>query len=186
MQEVVGSIPIGSTITAFLGVDLLLFSGNPAIPAENPLVSIPSLANTHSMNLADAKAAVVLALGRMNSAYNKVLFDEWVLVKVTKEEGMILSYEGPRRDGYQARFKTDVAPLQAEMHGRNMAVGDFEFTHHGPGTFFDAGIRLGPGSYLFCNNTSRSMLELRQDPLWLAAQKPFLDLAAKFREDPLV
>jgi len=166
--------------------DLLLFSENLALPAENPLVSIPGLANTHSMNLADAKAAVVLALGRMNSAYNKVLFDEWVLVKVTKEEGMILFYEGPRRDGYQARFKTDVAPLQAEMHGRNMAVGDFEFTHHGPGTFFDAGIRLGPGSYLFCNNTSRSMLEVRQDPLWLAAQKPFLDLAAKFREDPLV
>ena len=29
------------------------------------------------------------------------------------------------------------------------------------------------------------MTELRQDPLWLAAQKPFLDLATKFREDPV-
>jgi hypothetical protein len=129
---------------------------------------------------------VVLALGRMNSAYNKILFDEWVLVKVTKEEGLILSYQGPRQESYQKRFKTDVAPLQAEMHGRNMTVGDFEFTPDGQGTFFDAGIRLGPGSYLFCNNTVRSMVELRKDPLWLAAQKPFLDLAAKFREDPLV
>jgi hypothetical protein len=137
------------------------------------------------MNLADAKAAVILALGRMNSAYNKVLFDEWVLVKVTKEEGLILSYEGPRRESYQKRFKTDVAPLQADMHGRNMAVGDFEFAHDAHGTFFDAGIRLGRGSYLFCNNTTRSMAEIRQDPLWLAAQKPFLDLAAKFREDPV-
>jgi hypothetical protein len=137
------------------------------------------------MNLVDAKAAVALALGRMNSAYNKVLFDEWILVKVTKEQGMILSYEGPRKESYQKRFKTDVAPLQAEMHGRSMAVGDFEFTSDAQGTFFDAGIRLGAGSYLLCNNTTKSMVELRQDPLWLAAQKPFLELAAKFREDPV-
>lgn len=137
------------------------------------------------MNLPDAKAAVTLAIGRMNSAYNKVLFDEWVLVKVTKETGLILSYEGPRQEGYQKRFKTDIAPLQAEMHGRNMAVGDFEFAPDAHGTFFDAGIRLGPGAYLFCNNTTKSMIELRKDPLWLAAQKPFLDLAAKFRDDPV-
>jgi len=137
------------------------------------------------MNLADAKSTVVTALGLMNFAYNKVLFDEWVLVKVSKEDGAILSYEGPRQEGYQKRFKTDVAPLRVEMDSRKMAVGDFEFTAHGPGTYFDAGIRLGPAAYLFCNNTAKSMAELRQDPLWLAAQKPFVDLANKFRADPL-
>jgi hypothetical protein len=137
------------------------------------------------MNLADAKSSVVFALGLMNAAYNKVLFDEWILVKVSKEEGAILSYEGPRQEGYQRRFKTDVAPLRVEMDGRKMAVGDFEFAPHAHGTFFDAGIRLGPGAYLFCNNTGKSMTELRQDPLWLAAQKPFVDLANKFRADPL-
>ena len=137
------------------------------------------------MNLADAKSTVVSALGLMNSAYNKVLFDEWILVKVSKEDGAILSYEGPRQEGYQKRFKTDVAPLRAEMDGRMMAVGDFEFAPHAHGTYFDAGIRLGPAAYLFCNNTAKSMVELRQDPLWLAAQKPFVDLANKFRADPL-
>lgn len=137
------------------------------------------------MNLADARSAVVFAIGRMNSAYNKVLFDEWILVKVAKEEGAILSYEGPRRDSYQRRFKTDIAPLQVEMQGRNMAVGDFEFAPHGHGSFFDAGLRLGPAAYLFCNNTRQSMTEIRQDPLWLTAQKPFLELATQFRSDPL-
>lgn len=165
--------------------DLLLFSENPAAPLKNPLVTTAALADTRTMNLPDAKAVVALAVGRMNSTYNKVLFDEWVLVKVTKEAGLILSYEGPRQESYQRRFKTDVAPLQAEMHGRNMAIGDFEFAPDAHGTFFDAGIRLGPGAYLFCNNTTKSMIELRKDPLWLAAQKPFLDLAAKFRDDPV-
>ena len=137
------------------------------------------------MNLPDAKSAVVFALGRMNAAYNKILFDEWILVKVTKESGAILSYEGPRLEGYQKRFKTDIAPLTVEMQGRNMAVGDFEFAPNAHGTFFDAGMRLGPAAYLFCNNTTKSMTELRQDPMWLVAQKPFLELATKFRDDPV-
>jgi hypothetical protein len=29
------------------------------------------------------------------------------------------------------------------------------------------------------------MSDIRRDPLWLTAQKPFLDLSDKFRDDPL-
>jgi hypothetical protein len=29
------------------------------------------------------------------------------------------------------------------------------------------------------------MTQLRQDPLWLEAQKSFVDLAQEFRDDPL-
>ncbi len=52
-----------------------------------------------------------------------------------------------------------------------MAVGDFAFAQDAKGTGFDACIRLGPTSYLFCNNTSKSMEEIRKSPLWLAAQE---------------
>lgn len=138
------------------------------------------------MNLADARSAVILALGRMNALYQKPLFDEWVLVKLAREEGAILAYGGPRADFYQRRFKTDIAPLQVEIEGRKMAVGDFEFAPNAHGAHFDACIRLGPAAYLFCNHTTKSMTDIRQDPLWLAAQKPFVDLAAEFRTDPLV
>jgi hypothetical protein len=137
------------------------------------------------MNLADARSAVIHAIGRMNSAYNKILFDEWVLVKVSKDQGMILAYDGPRTESYQKRFKSDVAPLQVEMVGRKMNVGDFEFVQSGHGTFFDACMRLGPAAYLFCNNTKMTMTEIRQDPLWLTAQAPFVDLASQFRADPV-
>ncbi len=138
-----------------------------------------------AMNLADARSAVILAIGRMNAAYNQILFDEWILAKVTKEQGMILAYDGPRTESYQRRFKADVAPLHVEMVGRKMNVGDFEFVQHGHGTYYDACMRLGPAAYLFCNNTKLTMSEIRQDPAWLSAQVPFVELAALFRADPV-
>jgi len=137
------------------------------------------------MNLADARSAILLALGRMNALYQKPLFNEWILVKLARTEGAILAYEGPRAESYQRRFKTDIAPLQVEIEGRKMAVGDFEFAPHAHGAHFDACIRLGSAAYLFCNHTTKSMTDIRQDPLWLEAQKAFVALATEFREDPL-
>jgi hypothetical protein len=137
------------------------------------------------MNLADARSAIILALGRMNTLYRQPLFDEWVLVKLARESGAILAYEGPRKETYQRRFKTDIAPLQVEIEGRKMAVGDFEFAPNAHGAHFDACLRLGPAAYLFCNHTTKSMTDIRKDPHWLAAQKPFVELATQFREDPL-
>lgn len=137
------------------------------------------------MNLPDARTAIILAFGQMNSLYQKPLFDEWVLVKLARTEGAILAYEGPRAESYQRRFKTDIAPLQVEIEGRKMAVGDFAFAPNGYGALYDAFIRLGPAAYLFCNNVAKSMTEIREDPLWLKAQEPFVALATSFREDPL-
>lgn len=137
------------------------------------------------MNLTDARTAIILALGRMKALYIQPVFDEWVLVKLATESGAVLAYDGPRADTYQARFKSDIAPLQAEMEARQMAVGDFEFVPGAHGTHFDACLRLGPAAYLFCNHTTKSMVDIRQDRLWLEAQKPFAELAAKFRSDPL-
>ena len=137
------------------------------------------------MNLADARSAIIIDLGRMNVQYNKSVFDEWVLVKLATDQGAILAYDGPRADSYQRRFKEDIVMLRTEMEARHLSVGDFEFVNEAKGTQFDACIRLGQASYLFCNNTTKSMAEIRQDPLWLAAQKPFVDLGAKFRASPL-
>jgi hypothetical protein len=137
------------------------------------------------MNLADARSIIITALGRMNAIYQNPVFDEWVLVKLASEQGAILSYQGPRAETYQRKFKEDIGPLRAELDQRQMSVGDFAFVHDGHGTRFDACLRLGQAGYLFCNNVAKSMAEIRQDPLWLQAQKPFVDLSAKFRSDPL-
>lgn len=138
------------------------------------------------MNLPDARTAINQTLSRMNALYNKPVFDEWVLVVLAREQGAILSsYDGPRAEFYQRKFKEDVQPLRAELEQHKLAVGDFVFVPDALGTRFDACIRLGPSSYLFCNNIAKSMVEIRQDPLWLEAQKPFVSLSSKFRDDPL-
>jgi hypothetical protein len=137
------------------------------------------------MNLADARSTITLALGRMNALYQKPVFDEWMLVKLSSDQSVILGYDGPRAESYQRKFREDIVPLRAELDECDLAVGDFAFAPDAAGTAFDACIRLGPASYLFCNNTAKAMADIRQNPLWLAAQKPFVDLSGKFRVDPL-
>ncbi len=137
------------------------------------------------MNLDEARTAVIQDLGRMNALYQQPVFDEWVLAKLTREQGAVLYYHGPRAESYKARFIADSAPLGAELGQSQLHPGDFVFAPEARGTHFDACIRLGPTSYLFCNHTTRSMAEIRQSPLWLEAQKPFVELAAKFQTDPL-
>lgn len=138
------------------------------------------------MNLPDAHVTVLQTLARMKALYGQPVFNEWVLVKIARDAGAVLAYDGPRADLYQAKFKKDIAPLQTEMDARKMAIGDFEFVSNAPGTHFDACIRLGPAAYLFCNHTTKSMADIRRDPKWLTAQEPFVELSAKFRADPLV
>ena len=137
------------------------------------------------MNLDAARSAIIPALGRMNTLYNKPVFDEWILAKLAAEQGAILAYSGPRAESYQRKFKDDLVPLRAELEQRHLAVGDFAFAQDAGGTRFDACLRLGPASYLFCNNTGKSMAEIRQDPLWREAQAPFVLLSELFRIDPL-
>jgi hypothetical protein len=137
------------------------------------------------MKLADARNAITSALGRMTALYSNPVFNEWILVKLSSEHNAILGYEGPRSQSYQKKFREDVVPLRAELDQWPMAVGDFAFAPEATGTHFDACVRLGPGSYLFCNNTEKSMEDIRKNPLWIDAQKPFAELSEKFRDDPL-
>lgn len=138
------------------------------------------------MNLADARKSITLALERMTALYSAPVFDEWVLAKFSGEQNTVLGYEGPRSDSFQKKFREDVVPLRAEIETWPMTVGDFAFAPEAIGTRFDACIRVGPKSYLFCNNIAKSMEDIRKNPLWLSAQKPFAELSEKFRADPLL
>ncbi len=137
------------------------------------------------MNLADARLAVQAAVARMNALYHQTLFDEWVLVSINPERGTILAYSGPRAEIYKRTFAIDLQPLRAELDGRKLAVGDFAFAAGAAGTQHDACLRLGAAGYLFCNNTAKTMDEIRTSPFWRDAQKPFVELSEKFRADPL-
>ncbi len=137
------------------------------------------------MNLEAAKSHITAAFARMTALYGKAVFDEWTIVSLQADQGAVLSYTGPRGESFRRQFAADVVPLRTEMEGRRMALGDFEFTTEGAGTRFDACVRIGEASYLLCNHTGKSMVEIRGDPRWLHAQKAFVHLSERFRGDPL-
>ena len=138
------------------------------------------------MNLETARQAIRNCRERMDAAYQKPVFDEWVVISLAGGKANVLSYEGPRVDSFRDDLHRDSAPMVREMEGRQYEIGDFEFVQEARGSRFDACIRLGEDTYLLCNNTYGSLSDIRQDPRWLKAQGPFVNLTEKFRADPLV
>lgn len=137
------------------------------------------------MKLAAALKHLKTCREKMDALYQKPVFDEWVVLRFGGGTAEIVSYQGPRGETFADQLHRDSAPLFAEMSGKQYGVGDFEFVDQASGSRFDACIRLGDTTYLFCNNTYGSMADLRQDARWREAQKPFVNLTEKFRVDPL-
>ena len=137
------------------------------------------------MNLSAARQHIAAAMERMRVLYTKPVFDEWVILTPAARHGGVLAYAGPRLEQFRQKLPAEVEPLLAQLAGRNLGIGDFEFTSAGDGSRHDALIRLGASSYLGCNNLASSMAEIRQEARWLKAQAAFVDLSERFRSDPL-
>jgi hypothetical protein len=138
------------------------------------------------MNLSEARSLIQAALERMRVAYGAVVFDEWALVGTAAKHGGVLAYTGPRIESFRQRFAADVDLLRGAAAGQPLAVGDFHFALEAEGSRHDALLRVGAGSFLVCNHIQKTMLEIRAEPTWLRAQTAFVELAEKFRTDPLV
>ncbi|MEO7411936.1 MAG: hypothetical protein ABIZ81_01145 [Opitutaceae bacterium] len=137
------------------------------------------------MDLENARQSIESALLRMRALYLKPVFDEWMILDPAAKHGGVLAYVGPRVESFRPNLSTDVAPLRAMMEGRELNPGDFEFAQDAAGPRHDAIVKIGPKSFLVCNNTAKTMAELRADPQWLKAQAAFFELTEKFRADPL-
>ncbi|MCX6926827.1 MAG: hypothetical protein NT154_27025 [Verrucomicrobia bacterium] len=122
---------------------------------------------------------------QMNARYKKTVFDEWAVIWLGDHKGRVLAYIGPRKEGFQKNFLTDVGGLREGLLNTEYNVGDFEFARQGVGSAFESFMMLGKGIYLICNNTVQSMDAIAKDPRWLAAQVPFVELSDKFRADPV-
>jgi hypothetical protein len=137
------------------------------------------------MNLADARPLIAQAFARMAAAYGQPVFNEWVLVSMRADRGAIMAYDGPRAEKYKQQFTLDLSSMLKELAGQKLGVGDFAFASDAAGTHYDACLRLGESSYLFANHITRTMTEIRDNPLWLNAQKAWVELSQKFAGDPL-
>jgi hypothetical protein len=138
------------------------------------------------MTLDQANKQIATCADQMNARYKKTVFDEWAIIALEEHKGHLLSYIGPRKAGFQKNFLTDAGSLRTGMLNQKFETGDFEFARHGVGTGFESFMVLGKGIFLICNNTVQSMDGITQDPHWLSAQEPFVDLSEKFRANPLV
>ncbi len=138
------------------------------------------------MTLDQATELIRSCVDQMNARYQRVVFDEWAIISLAGRKGRVLAYTGPRREGFQKNFRSDVAALREGLLNDKYNAGDFEFARHGVGPAFESFMVLGQGLYLICNNTVQSMDSITQDPHWLGAQVPFVELSDKFRGDPLV
>jgi hypothetical protein len=138
------------------------------------------------MTLEEAIRAVRAHVDRINELYRKPVFDEWAIVAILGDKGRVLHYEGPRKEAFRASFSEDARLMASELRSPEQHLGDFNFSRHGTGTRFDAYLVVGDGLFLLCNNTASSMSVISQDPLWLSAQVPFVELSDRFRSDPLV
>src|SRR4051812_28378261 len=94
---------------------------------------------------------------QMNARYKKVVFDELAIVSLEDTKGLLLSYVGPRKEGFQENFLNDAGGLRAGLMAKEHNVGDFDFERHGVGSAFEAFMVIGKGIYLICNNTAQTM-----------------------------
>ena len=139
------------------------------------------------MNLTEAQQQIVDCAEQMRARYNnKMVFDEWAIVELGRNRGRILAYIGPRKEGFKKNFASDATALRTGLIEGGHDVGDFEFSRHGVGTGFESYMVLGKDMYLICNNTVQSMDAIAQDPTWLNAQVPFVELSERFRQSPLL
>jgi len=138
------------------------------------------------MNLDQANKLIHTCALQMNARYRKVVFDEWAILSFGKKGHRVLSYTGPRKEGFQSNFRKDLAALRRGILSQGSGAGDFDFARHEVGTGFEGWMVLGPGLFLICNNTVDSMDAIARDTRWLAAQVPFVEMSDAFRGDPLV
>lgn len=139
------------------------------------------------MTLEQAWKSILNCAQQMNDRYREVVFDELAIVSIGDNQARTMSYQGPRREAFTESFPQDSAPLRKTVRqgGQVYDAGDFEFSHEGAGTGFEAFMMLGKGLCLICNNTGKSMDGISKNPRWLEAQVPFAELSDRFRSDPL-
>ena len=140
-----------------------------------------------TMKLDDAIAQIEKSFAKMNRLYGRTVFDEVAVVGLSGGSLALAYYQGPREANFMQSFADDSQALRKELMAQQTGNGgEFSFTRDGDGAATDAYICLGPDVYLFCNQTTKSMKEITDDPCWLDAQGQFLNLSQYFAVDPLV
>ncbi|MGH7972603.1 MAG: hypothetical protein ACREIC_28150, partial [Limisphaerales bacterium] len=137
------------------------------------------------MKIDQAKDQIRWCAEQMNHRFKGVVFDEWAVVAILEGKLRVLEYSGPRPQEFRRNFLRDAGGLRAGLIAGKHPPGYFEFAHTGAGTGFESFMTVGNDTYLIWNNTAKSMDNIAEDPWWLAAQVPFVELVDRFCSDPV-
>ena len=69
------------------------------------------------MTLEQANKLVKLSAERMNARYKNVVFDEWAIIALARAKWRLLSYSGPRQEGFQKNFLADAGSGFRDLFG---------------------------------------------------------------------
>jgi len=137
------------------------------------------------MKLDQANKLIQLCAEQMNARYRKVVFDEWAVISLTDNKGRLLSTWVPGRPGSRKTFSPTRANCGARcsLSSLTRGISSLPATEWGPGLN-----RSWPWGGIIPDLQQYRPIHGRyhQDPLWLSAQVPFVDLSERFRNDPLV
>jgi hypothetical protein len=137
------------------------------------------------MQLEEAIQLIRHCAEQMNVRYQRTVFDEWAIVSLADGRARVIHYMGPRAAEFEQHFNRDAGALREGLQSQRYDAGDFEFARQAAGTNFESFMVMGKGHYLICNNTWATMDAIAKNPLWLAAQVPFVELSEKVRSSPL-
>lgn len=137
------------------------------------------------MRIDQAKDQIRSCAEQMNQRFKNIVFDEWAVVAIRAGKLQVLEYAGPRPREFRTQFLRDAGGLRAGLVAGRHQPGYFEFSHTGAGTGFESFMAVGKDTYLIWNNTAKSMDNIAEDPRWLSAQVPFVELVDRFCSDPL-
>lgn len=137
------------------------------------------------MTLEQAIDTIESRLDEADKAYGSVVFDEWIIARLSGEHRQVRHYFGPRTIPTDKEFRADLGPLRGEILSGDYHTGDLEFVRTAEGKAFDAFIVAGMGVYVILNNVRKTIQEISSNPKWHAAQIPLVQLSEAFRADPL-
>jgi hypothetical protein len=172
----------------FLSDDRLPVAPLSGAPGTSNAEPTPWLRNcfTEVMTINTAISLIDACSARMNTHYQKVVFDERAIICFSGGKTYLLSYAGPRKDGFECNFLKDAGSLRAELILGNHDSGDTLLAYDGVGTGFESFIVLGDGMYLIWNNTVLSLDGIAKNPRWALARIPFIEMLERFRADPVI
>ncbi len=136
------------------------------------------------MTQEEAVKLIDSTLTKMQLAFGKPVFDEWMLFSLGLPRATILYYSGPREETFVDEFHRDVHLISEELGQEDYQPGHFYFSRDAVGSRYDCFMAAGSDTYVIFNNTELTMSDISAEPVWTQVQVFFAELSERLLANP--